>query len=91
MPAGSGSLGGLSGGPVFDGDGRVVGVVLAEARRRGRTYTATPETMAEALAEGGVTADAVRGAPIAASAYATVARDLIQGLRVARVLCVGPS
>lgn len=39
------SLGGISGGPVYDKDGRVRGVVLAESPRRGRIYSASPETI----------------------------------------------
>lgn len=40
-----GSLGGISGGPVYDKDGTVRGVVLAESPRRGRIYTAAPDTI----------------------------------------------
>lgn len=47
-PGFSGSLGGISGGPVFDGNGRIVGTVVAGAPRRGRVYTTNPEVFAEA-------------------------------------------
>lgn len=40
-----GSLGGISGGPVYDQDGAVRGVVLAESPRRGRIYSAAPDTI----------------------------------------------
>lgn len=40
-----GSLGGISGGPVYDQDGSVRGVVLAESPRRGRIYSAAPDTI----------------------------------------------
>lgn len=43
-----GSLGGISGGPVLDGDGRIVGTVVAGAPRRGRVYTTDPKVFAEA-------------------------------------------
>ncbi len=40
-----GSLGGLSGGPAFDADGEVIGLVTAENSRRGRVYTVAPATL----------------------------------------------
>ncbi len=44
-----GSLGGLSGGPAFDKDGEVLGIVAAESPRRGRIYTVAPSTLAGLL------------------------------------------
>lgn len=44
-----GSLGGLSGGPVFDADGEVIGLVAAESPRRGRIYTVAPATLSGLL------------------------------------------
>ncbi len=44
-----GSLGGLSGGPAFDQDGEVIGLVAAESPRRGRIYTVAPRSLAELL------------------------------------------
>lgn len=41
----NGSLGGISGGPVFDADGRVRGVIVAESPRRGRIYTSAPDSV----------------------------------------------
>ena len=40
-----GTLGGISGGPVFDAQGRVRGVIVAESPRRGRIYTAAPSSI----------------------------------------------
>lgn len=40
-----GTLGGLSGGPAFRTDGTLVGIVIAESRRRGRVITSQPENM----------------------------------------------
>ena len=42
-----GSLGGISGGPVFRADGTVVGTVVAGAPRRGRVYTTHPRIFGE--------------------------------------------
>lgn len=46
-PGFSGSLQGISGGPVFDSDGNVVGTVVAGAPRRGRVYTTHPRVFEE--------------------------------------------
>ena len=47
-PGFGGSLGGISGGPVFDAGGTVVGTVVAGAPRRGRVYTTHPRVFREA-------------------------------------------
>lgn len=44
-----GSLGGLSGGPAFDIDGEVIGIVAAESPRRGRIYTVAPASLSTLL------------------------------------------
>lgn len=46
-PGFAGSLGGISGGPVFDAKGDVVGTVVAGAPRRGRVYTTHPHVFVE--------------------------------------------
>ncbi|MDJ0956585.1 MAG: serine protease [Arenicellales bacterium] len=51
-PANLRTLGGLSGGPTLDGAGRVVGVLVAESRRRGRVYTAAPASINRLLPKG---------------------------------------
>ena len=40
-----GSLGGISGGPAFDQDGEVIGIIAAESPRRGRIYTVAPASL----------------------------------------------
>src|SRR5690606_10600428 len=42
----AGTLAGLSGAPAVDRQGRVIGVTIAEAPRRGRIYTTAPDTLA---------------------------------------------
>ncbi|RED54330.1 trypsin-like peptidase domain-containing protein [Aestuariispira insulae] len=51
-PAFTGTLGGISGGPVLDGNGQVIGVTVASSKRRGRIITTTPDTMRDMLARG---------------------------------------
>ncbi len=47
----SGSLGGLSGAPVLDKDGEVIGIVAAESPRRGRIYSVAPVTLKDYIPE----------------------------------------
>ncbi|MFL5296244.1 MAG: serine protease [Phenylobacterium sp.] len=84
----SGTLGGLSGAPALDAEGRVVGVTIAESPRRGRIYTTAPETTANALAVQGRRLQDAPGAPISAENYGRVADDLRRNLRVAQVVCL---
>jgi serine protease Do len=83
-----GTLGGLSGAPALDDQGRVVGVTIAEAPRRGRIYTTSPETTARTLAAGGRPLAAAPGGAISADNYGRVADDLRRNLRVAQVVCL---
>ncbi len=46
-PGFGGSLGGISGGPVFSAGGKVIGTVVAGAPRRGRVYTTNPAIFEE--------------------------------------------
>lgn len=46
LPSSNGPLGGISGGPTFDQQGRVVGVNAASTPRRGRVLTTDPDAIA---------------------------------------------
>jgi S1-C subfamily serine protease len=85
-----GSLGGLSGAPALDAGGRVIGVTIAEAPRRGRIYTTTPETLAHLIASRGQPLPTFTGggAPLTRSNYGAVAERLRRDLRVAQVVCL---
>jgi S1-C subfamily serine protease len=83
----SGSLGGLSGGPVYDSDGRVRGVIIAESPRRGRIYSASPEAIAEFLAEKGVEPIGERPLPFGPDTYGGSADRARQSLQVVKVAC----
>ncbi|MGC6498843.1 MAG: S1 family peptidase [Henriciella sp.] len=83
----SGSLGGLSGGPVYGADGRVRGVIVAESPRRGRIYSASPESVAQFLGELNVD---LAGAPPRAftpSSYGAEADFARRKLQVVKLAC----
>ncbi len=87
-----GTLAGLSGSPVLDRAGRVIGVTVAESPRRGRIYTAAPETLAAALAATHQRAARFAvGEPITVDNYGRVADTLRRDLRVAQVICLKAS
>jgi S1-C subfamily serine protease len=84
-----GSLAGLSGAPVLDGSGRVIGVGLAESPRRGRIYTASPSAIAATLQRARVMpAGFAEGRSISRGNYGRVADALRRDLRVAPVACL---
>jgi len=84
-------LGGLSGGPVLDADGGVVGMAIAASPRRGRVTSAAPESLDELLAQAGLALPALapggERTAVGRSNYAAVGRDLRQRLSVAKVVC----
>ena len=84
-----GSLAGLSGAPVLDRAGRVIGVTLAEAPRRGRIYSSPPEAIRAALTRAGQSPSGfARGQSITTDNYGRAADDLRRDLRVVQVVCL---
>ena len=84
-----GTLGGLSGAPALDAQGRVLGVTIAESPRRGRIYTTAPEVVRATLAASSRRADATAtGESITPQNYFYVADDLRRELQVAQVVCL---
>jgi S1-C subfamily serine protease len=83
-----GDLAGLSGAPALNARGLVVGVTLAEAPRRGRIYTTSPEAIRQALARAHLAAAvAASGQPVTVDNYGRVADTLRRDLSVAQVVC----
>jgi S1-C subfamily serine protease len=78
-----GSLGGLSGGPVLDKDGELIGVVAAETPRRGRVYTVSPRNLSRVIAP--TNSPAV---PLDLKGYALQADRLRRDRRIAQVVCL---
>lgn len=84
-----GTLAGLSGAPALDSSGRVIGVTIAEAPRRGRIYTTAPETVEGAFkAARQQPASYAVGETINVENYGRVADSLRRDLRVAQVVCL---
>lgn len=82
-----GSLGGLSGGPVYDEDGNVRGVIVAESARRGRIYTAAPEAVAEFIKATGVETMGQTPRNFSAETYGQEADHARRKLQVVKVAC----
>ena len=80
-----GTLGGLSGGPVLDQDGEVIGVVAAESPRRGRIYTVAPRNLQELVPD---TDNDTAPRPIALSSYGVEADRYRRSRRIAQVVCL---
>jgi S1-C subfamily serine protease len=83
------SLAGLSGAPALDSQGRVIGVTIAQSRRRGRIYTTTPGALRAALARAHIeTSTGAEAAPMGPRSYGRIARDLRTALRIVPVVCL---
>jgi len=91
VPNFSGSLGGISGGPVLDAQGDIIGVSVVEARRRGRIFTSAPKGMRDMLARAGsshtYTVDSHFKINIDVDQFPEVGRNLRQSLSVSKVVC----
>jgi serine protease Do len=83
-----GTLSGMSGGPVFDENGRVIGVTVAESARRGRLYTASPSSIVQLLNEANVNPDGADAGRFTVENYGPMADRLRRDLAVAKVICV---
>ncbi|MFN4288367.1 MAG: serine protease [Brevundimonas sp.] len=83
-----GTLAGLSGAPAVDRQGRVIGVTVAEAPRRGRIYTTAPETLTPILRGATRRGERATGEPVTIENYGRVADSLRRDLRVAQVVCL---
>ncbi len=96
VPSFDGTLGGLSGGPVLDGSGSVLGVTVAEEPRRGRVVSIAPHYLTELLtgaaSVGWIARDnsALRDNSIVTNAnFGRYGDQLREENRVAEVFCYG--
>lgn len=83
-----GTLSGLSGAPVLDRQGRVLGVTIAEAPRRGRIYTTAPDSFIAAVGKELANEDEILGQAVTTRNYGAVSDQLRRELRVAQVVCL---
>ena len=86
-PKFGGSLGGISGGPVLDGLGRIVGSVVAGAPRRGRVYTTNPAVFSEAGLTIAATPATTGNARLTKDNYDKEAALFRSQMRIAQVYC----
>jgi serine protease Do len=87
------SLGGMSGGPVLDEEGKVLGIAVAANLRRGRVLTSPPVTIHRTLDSAGVRPDGTPSAGLSNAAlntrdYPTHGDALRRQLSVAKVVCL---
>ncbi len=92
VPDRGADLSGISGGPVLDQAGSVIGVVVAGAPRRGRTYSAAPRSLAEAMARAKleIGSSGAAGTPhprLNGRDFPAHGDDLRRHLTVAKVFC----
>jgi S1-C subfamily serine protease len=83
-----GTLSGLSGAPALDRMGRVVGVTIAEAPRRGRIYTTAPDTFGPAIRGIQRADEPTLSEAFTVDNYGRLSDDLRRDLRVAQVVCL---
>ena len=86
-------LGGISGGPVLNNRGGVIGVTVAGAPRRGRAYTSAPLTIAQLVQRARVTVaheppGARPEALLTQAGFSRHGKDLRAKLTVAQVICL---
>lgn len=79
----TGTLGGMSGAPVLDKDGEIIGVVSAESPRRGRVYSVAPRYLRGIITDAGTGKE-----PLSLETYAVSADKLRRDRRVAQVICL---
>jgi serine protease Do len=83
------SLAGLSGAPALDDEGRVIGVTIAQSRRRAQIYTTTPASLRAAVARAHIqTSAGARPAPMTGGSYDRISNSLRRDLRIVPVVCL---
>jgi S1-C subfamily serine protease len=89
------SLSGISGGPMFNAAGNVVGIIVAASVRRGRNYTVAPEILHEIQRELGLSKTLPNEAPASDVLTPPVSLDnaataLSKDARIALTYCIPP-
>ena len=85
-------LGGISGGPWVNGDGSIIGVHVAGAPRRGRSYSSTPQSLIHILHRTGLNSNNIgKGShriSVDKSDFSKIGSLLRQRLTIAKVYCL---
>lgn len=94
-PPVGGSLGGISGGPVLDKQGRVVGIHVAGSIRRGRSYSSSPASAVKIMQDNGLGSDGIKAdmspdllARLTSQDYIAAGNSLRRQLSVAKIVCL---
>ena len=86
------NLGGISGGPWVNANGQIIGVHVAGAPRRGRSYSSTPQSLLNILKQAGVNETNVgRGSrqfAVTSGDFPSIGGQLRRRLTVAKVYCL---
>lgn len=83
------NLAGLSGAPALDAHGRVIGVTIAQSRKKGLVYTTTPGALRAALIRAHVeTATGAEGPAVSPGSLNSISADLRGDLRIVPVVCL---
>ncbi len=91
VPDGDEHLGGISGGPVFDTTGHVIGTTVAGSTRRGRVFTSDMSSIRAALERANVTPASEDAATVPhpnARNWVEIGSELRRRLTVAKVVCL---
>lgn len=86
------SLAGISGGPMLDDKGNVIGIIVAASVRRGRNYTVAPEILLEIQRELGLASspNTPDGTWSPSRSIEGAASALSQNARIAETFCIPP-
>ena len=91
VPDSNESLGGISGGPILNAAGNVVGIHVAGSIRRGRSFSSQPKNISDLLNQNNVTLNPsnnnIDKSELNSSDFSKVGNKLRESLTVAMVVC----
>ena len=90
------ALSGMSGGPVFDEQGKIIGIMVAASVRRGRIHTVAPEILQAtarsfALADASANAEPVSDVTMQSVSLSDTASALSKSSRIVPTYCIPAS
>ena len=92
VPDSDKSLGGISGGPILNKEGSVVGIHVAGSIRRGRSFSSMPKNISDLLEQNNVELAGILNSPanitaLNATDFASAGEELRNDVTVAQVIC----